>query len=72
MSELSITVCSFYITKRNAKKNKHIYYLNDSMKYTIDDSVYETNIQKYYRYSPIDLILLSEMRIRRKLFVANT
>ena len=46
MSELSITVCSFYITKRNAKKNKHIYYLNDSMKYTIDDSVYETNIQE--------------------------
>lgn len=34
MSGLSITVCSFYLSKRNVKKNKIIYALNESIKYT--------------------------------------
>lgn len=33
MSRLSITVCSFYLSKRNAKKNKNIYFLNKPIKY---------------------------------------
>ena len=34
MSGLSITVCSFYLSKINVKKNKIIYALNESIKYT--------------------------------------
>lgn len=45
MSGLSITVCSFYLTKRNAKKNKNVYSLNKPIKYKdSDENEVETNI----------------------------
>lgn len=45
MSGLSITVCSFYLIKRNAKKNKNVYNLNETIKYIdSDENELETNI----------------------------
>lgn len=72
MSGLSITVCSFYLSKRNVKKNKIIYALNENIKYTDNnENELETTIYDILQdFSKLYFDSVKEEK-RRKLFLVN-